>query len=229
MDIPPIQRNLFSQLPIPTQQEVNATCTPYYPYLWHSIMDPWQKFLQYRATDKNFCDFTEDEVAQWLTIQATHRIRHFFDGKQGIRLLTRHRKLVVLVKEKYAITVKKLTKRKKWRSLEEEIARSNNLTPSNQRYWNQQRGEDSLDVPRIILGYMLLKEITDIKILIAYPRTRRLGVQWVFRVPKQPALQSTVFAPRVVSGSDDSPEKGFTIESTNATEGRSEEKGTGSE
>jgi hypothetical protein len=227
MDKPLFQRSLYGGLPIPSQADVIARLAPHFPLLWHTIMDPWEEFLQYRASDKNFADWTEDEVAQWLTIQATHRARNFFDGKAGFRLLDRHRKLVMVVNEALAITIKKLTNRTKRPGGEPWMTRSNYLTRSNRDYWSQRRATDAPDVPRVIFGYMLLKEITDIRVYVAYARTRKLGVEWAYRMPNQAPLAPVAFPPRVAAASDEQSEKGFVITPASPAERQGEEKDTG--
>jgi hypothetical protein len=207
----PLQRSLFPSLPIPSQDEVIKSLTPQFLYLWHTIRDPWDEFLEYRANDRNFQDFTEEETAYWMTIQSAHRAKQFFDGRKGVRILTRHRKLVLLFDEKLAVTIKKLTKRRKRRGQKEHLTRSNNLTKANKNYWNQQRTEPEVDMPRVILGYQLLKEITEIKILIAYARTTQLGVEWAYEIPAQIPITTPV-EPRILVGEDDTAQKGFTIE-----------------
>ena len=189
-------------------------------------MDPWEEFLNYRATDRNFCDFTEGETAQWLTIQASHRARRLCDGVEGIRLMTIHRKLVIVVQEKLAVTIKKLREQWNPRTGKIEIVRSNYLTERNRRLWNQERGEESIDYPRILLGYMLSREITQIKVLLAYARTRCLRVEWATPMPSQPPVVSTVFSPRSASDTDEQPVTGFSIGPADCYD---QEKDTGTE
>src|SRR5262249_4784480 len=128
----PIQRDLFPRLPMPTQESVISVMTPHFPHLWHTIMDPWEEFLQYRSADKNFTELTEDEAGQWLTIQAAHRARQFFDGKPGFRLMPQHGKLVIVMEQKLLITIKKLRKRRVRAGGPEVLVRSNYLTKRNQ-------------------------------------------------------------------------------------------------
>src|SRR5262245_54827417 len=115
MSTPPIQRSLFPQLPIPNQADVIASLTPHFPLLWQTIMGPWEEFLEYRATDKHFCDLTEDEIGQWLTIQATHRARQLFHGRHGFKLLTWHGKLTLVLEAQLAMSIKKLRRRSRRR------------------------------------------------------------------------------------------------------------------
>jgi hypothetical protein len=204
------QRSLFGDLAIPSQADVIATLEPHFLHLWHTIADPWCEFQQYRETDRNFQDFTEEETAQWLTIQATHRARGFFDTDLNVRPATRYRKLILIVNDKLAVTIKKLTRRRRPGG-QDELTRSNYLTRANVNYWSQRRVEPQFDYPRVILGYQLLNEITEIKILIAFPRTQRRGVQWAYEIPPQaPLVQTTLSRLEIVEQNDS--QKGFVIE-----------------
>src|SRR5262249_31291481 len=140
------------------------------PLLVASILEPWNELQRYRETDVNFADLTEDEVAQWMTIQAAHRARKLFADEDTTQLLTLHGKLVLLVKDQFAITIKKLSKRKLKRFSPPELSRSNYQTPRNVRFYRQLKNLGLPDVPRIVLGYQLLDLMTDIRIWIAYPR-----------------------------------------------------------
>jgi hypothetical protein len=201
-----IQRGLFAQLPIPTQGQVHDVLSPHYELFWNCIMEPWHEFLEYRATDRNFSDLSEDEAAQWLTIQATHRARQFFDGKEGFRLLTLHRKLVIVFQEQLAITIKKLSKRRKRAGSLEELERSNYLTRRNRRFWNEQIDNGFPDVPRIILGYQ--------------------RVFWAYRMPSPALSAPQIFSP--AASDQEQPERGYVIAPIPPAEREGEDQNTGS-
>jgi hypothetical protein len=224
---PVYQRSLFPQwqLPVPTEGQVNEALRPHYPLLWSCIMDPWEDFLERRGTDRAFTDLTEDETAQWLTMQAAHQARALLANNDNFQLLTLHGKLVIVVQEKFALTIKKLTKRAFPIGGPAQLTRSNYLTTRNERLWNQVKDQELPDYPRIILGYQLLKEITEISIVIAYPRTRKRGVIWAYRMPDQSRVAPQVFMP--ISGTDEEPDKGFSITAPDATEREEEDKKTG--
>jgi hypothetical protein len=212
MNTSPIQRSLFPQLDAPTQETVIATLDPHLSLLREAIMEPWRDFQNRRGEDRYFTDLAEDEAAQWLTMQATHRIKAVFHGMSGFRILSRHGKSILLLEDKLAITVKKMTRRRNGKGSREEITRSNYPTRRNQFYWDQRRSNDEPDVPRVILGYMLFKEVTDIQILIAYPRTMKRGVEWSWRLPEVAVPATESFVPRIAAGTEeDVPDRGYSI------------------
>lgn len=226
-DTPPVyQRGLFPQLPMPTEGDVHEALTPHYPLLWECIMGPWEDFLERRGSDRAFTDLTENESAQWLTIQAAHRARQLLTNRDAFRLLNPHGKLVIVVNDKYAFTIKKMTKRTLRVGGEERLTRSNYLTTRNKKLWNQIIDTALPDYPRLILGYELLKEVTDISILIAYPRTNKHGVRWAYCVPKQARTAPQIFVPPTEQTQE--PEKGFHIMPPDAHEVANEDKETGS-
>ena len=218
---------MIDRLPVLSQDEVHEVCQPHYPLLWHTIMDPWERFLEYRESDENFTGFSEGETAQWLTIQATRRARHLLSGAEGVRFLMPHGKLVIVLQDTLAIAIKKLRRRFNQKTRRWEIVRSNYLTMRNQSLWNQERGEDFLKFPRLILGYMFNPEITQITPMLAYPRSRRLAVDWALEIPSQADLHSDNFAPRLLAPTaDDQPTFGFQL---SPADDRDEERDTGSE
>lgn len=206
MSNPSIQRDLFPGHPTPSQAEVMAIVQPHSDFLVRSVYDPYQGFLQRRATDRDFADLEEDQAAQWITMQATHRARGFFDGRQGVRLMTVHRKLLIVIDERLAITIKKLTVRRI--NDRERITRSNYLTRRNRRFHNQQIVEDAPSLPRVMLGYIFRKELTEIEIYMAYARTRCRLVEWVTPLSLQ---QPVAFVPQVATPAEEQPARGFSI------------------
>lgn len=203
------QANLFAQLPAPTEAGVREWLRPMYPLLRAAIMEPWDEFVEYRRTDPNFRDLSEDEVAQWLTIQACRRARKLFAGEDTIELLTVHNKLVILLVDKLAITIKKLTKRSWSKQKQEVLTRSSFRTPRNRAFYLQAKNMDVPDVPRVVFGYQLLKEISEIKLWIAYPRSLGRAFEWAYVLPAE------VVAPRLavqpLSPADENPQRGFVI------------------
>jgi hypothetical protein len=229
MDTRYFQRSLFPQLPSLTEADVIGALTPHYPLFWHTIMEPWKRFLKYRAKNRDFSGWSIAETADWLTFQATRKARQLLYGKEGFRLITRHGKLLIIFEERLAITIKKLTRRSWRRGQPEELTRSNFLTESNKAYWDQRRRTDFPDFPRVILGYELLKEITQVRVLIAYPRSQARGVEWACPIPRQTPLTQETYTPRIITGGEEQPEKGFVITPPDQSERRGEDKDTGSE
>ena len=185
MDTTPyVQRSLF-QLPYLSEEELRAIIKPFHPFLWPVVMVPWEDLVDRRGRDKSFTDMTEEEMAIWLTMQAGKMAVAIFDGKPGIEVRKWFRKPVVIIPDVLAIVIKKLTKRRLRRCGEKELARSNFLTNRNKSLWNQEPIAGLPDIPRVILGYEFAKEATELRLYIAYPRTRGHGVDWAYRL-RQP-------------------------------------------
>ena len=220
-----LQQSLFPALPVPSQADVVATLEPDFPLFWDCVMGPWADFQTYRASDPNFTDLDEDNAAVWLTMQASIRARQMFDGRDGFQVVNRHGKPVIVVRQKLAVTVKKLTRRLNPKTGRRLLTRSNIDTPANSEFWGQLANGDSQNVPRVILGYELLKELSEIRLLIAYPRTRGRAMEWEYRIPAQAQPLRAFQPPSPTPTPVDEPRKGFTITSRRETV----ERGTGSE
>jgi hypothetical protein len=204
------QQHLWDRTPEPSEAEVRDALSPHDPFLWHSIHDPFGELLEYRESDKNFTDLTEEEAAQWLTIQASHRLRALLHGKPGFKLVENYRKTAFIVDEKFVITIKKLTRRSRKPGQIERLMRSNYPTDRNKAYWDQRRGGDLPSIPRVILGYELINEVTEIRIFVAYPRTKGFGVEWAYLMPAQ--LPLTIMQPTLALVSDsENDDQGFVI------------------
>ncbi len=216
----PVQPTLFGARFQPlSQQEMVEVLEPHFPMLYASLMQPWEEFVDYRTHDKNFIDMREADCAVWLTMQAQIRARSLLDGKDGFRLFDQHQKLVIVVEERIAITIKKLTYRHARAVDIPKMERSNYPTPRNLMYWDQRRDAGVPDYPRVILGYLLLKEITEIRFVIAYNRSRTKAVEWAYAMPHQPALSPVGFTPQIAPtlAMDETEEKGFTISEADTT------------
>jgi hypothetical protein len=182
MDTTPyVQKTLF-QLPYLSEEQMRAIIKPLHPFLWPLVMEPWDDLLERRGHDRMFTDMTEDEMAIWLTMQAGKLARSVFHGREGIEVKTWYRKPVIVIPDALAIVVKKLTKRRLRRRGPKQLSRSNALTETNRNFWNQQHVDGLPDIPRVIFGYELIREATEIRLYIAYPRTRGRGTEWAYRL-----------------------------------------------
>jgi hypothetical protein len=183
-----VQPSLY-QLPYLGEPELRLLLGRLHPFLWPVIITPWEDFLRRRSEDRDFADMDEDEVAVWLTMRAGKTARRIFDGKPDVRVETFYKKPVLLVCDQVAITVKKLTRRPIRPGGELVLTRSSYLTQRNMGIWNQEQVHAFPDIPRVILGYEFLEEMTAIKLWVAYPRTRDKGVAWAY------LLEAPVAAP----------------------------------
>ncbi len=181
------QQVLF-QLPYRSEAEIREIIRPLHPFLWPVIMDPWEDLLRRRATDKAFTDLTPEEMGIWLTMQAGKMAQGIFHGRQGIEVKLVYRKPVIIIPEALAIMVKKLTKRNLRGDRPPELTRSNYMTQRTKSVYNQEH-DAFLNLPRVTLGYEFLKEASDIRVLVAYPRTRGRHYEWVYRLSKPARIE----------------------------------------
>jgi hypothetical protein len=136
-----------------------------------------------KEDDEAFRILDEGQTAQWLRPQIVHRAKRMFEHNDAMRCYTRRRQVLFEYKDAIAICFKKITRRGRRGS--SRLERSNYLTPQNRDYWQQRKLEGFLDIPRIIVGYELLMEMTDIRVLIGYPRTRQRGFRWTYEMANQ--------------------------------------------
>ena len=181
-----------------------------YPLLWISLMEPWNRLQVRRGTDGEFMDLNEGEIAQWLHGQIKRRAAglckeypHF--GCQPKRV----QQQFYLVCGGQAIVVFKKLRHNAFKS---RLERSNYLTKRNMDLWQQRRLQGCPDAPRLIVGYRLLKELTEIKLAIGYPRTRGRTFQWLYPIPDQSLVVQGMFeSKRVEQPNEEERRKGFIV------------------
>ena len=219
-----VQPNLFGpRFQRMSQEEMVDILEPHFPVLHDSVMGPWEELVEYRTNDKNFIDMKEGDCAVWLTMQSQIRARSLLDGKPGFHLFDQHQKLVIVIEEKIAVTIKKLTYRQRKAADRPRLERSNYSTPRNVKFWDQRRDSGIPDYPRVILGYELLKEITEVRLVIAYSRSQGKHVDWAYVMPPQPSLVPVGFTPQLApvpmdDRHDDLDKKGFSISEADTSE-----------
>jgi hypothetical protein len=183
-----IQGSLF-QLPPIDPEKVRTDLEPVSPDLWDLMMGVWRDFLDYREQDPNFQGMEEYDIAEFVTSLAYRRAKKMAsdDGRMKVERL--NGKYVLIVLEKYEMKIKKLTSRRIRAGGPIVMTRSNYQTPTNLAYYNQDQAVGSgLDLPRIILGYQLVDETSDIRLLIAYPRSKTRAVLWFYELPKSEGI-----------------------------------------
>ncbi len=201
-------RTFLDQSSIPSQEAVIDLVQPYLRLFWDSMMGPWEDFRERRASDRWFTDYTEEECAITLTMQANCRMRQELNGVEGIRVATQFRKPVFIVDEKIAISVKKLTKRVNKKLNKSEFVRSNYHTTRNKEYWAQRSIHSAPDLPRIMLGYQFLREITEMRLFLARSQFQGKAIAWAHTIP-EPIYAAT---PQLLrTRHDDAESKGYEI------------------
>jgi hypothetical protein len=203
------QRTLFDQLNEVSPERVHSRLTPIYPLLWQVVMDPWGQFQALRATDPTFRKMDEWDAAQWLTMHMRFRAQDLFAQHPSVRTKRLNNGMFVMTCfDEFAVTIKKI-KRRKVGNLPPALQRSNILTPTNKRYWHDERIPLFPDLNRLILAYSLEKELTEIKIRIGYPRTRRKGFRWIEPLPYQ--VQGVIRMAQVDESHAEQPRRGFEV------------------
>ena len=179
------QRNLFSgdQLQVLTEHDVQEVLIDINPHLWAAVVNPFDDLRERRETDGAFRILDEGQTAQWLRPQIIHHAKMIFRDNDAMPCYTSRQQVFFTYKDATAICFKKVTER--WHDGESRLERSNYLTSQNKDYWQQRQVHGFPDVPRVIVGYELLKEMTEVRVLIGYPRTRQRGFLWVYEMPSQ--------------------------------------------
>jgi hypothetical protein len=178
------QGEMFPRIPDPTEERVRGLLEPYNPRLRETVMLSWHDLQQRRDCDAAFRRLSGKHLAWWLHGQALHHARELF-ADQPLRPTELSNGMFALrLRDELLVTLKKLN-RKNSKKRVGAPQRSNYLTPTNRDYHDQRRRADFPDMPRVILGYVLLRAETEIEVIIAYPRTQGLGFSWYYELPDQ--------------------------------------------
>lgn len=183
-----IQGSMYPGFPKFTQDVVNGLLEPIYPHLWRTIMEAWLEFQRYRANDPNFSGFDEQDAAQFMHSLIRQYAPEVFENNPiGAKVSSYYGKPAIIISEKIAVTIKKLKKRRCRKTApEEELTRSHYDTQRSRKYWNNEPLDYGPNEPRVVVGYLLLRELTQIRIVVAYPRVARKGFIWSYLMPVQP-------------------------------------------
>lgn len=192
------QCSLFEDIQL-TEQWLEDTCSPLYSPLWRMIREPFNDLLDSRGRDKRFRILTEGECAQFLRPQIVERARELFDEHPDIKIEKCKHQLLIRVRDELAIIPKKL--RPRWRDTG--LTFSSYNTHQNTRIWRQQDIDGFPRLPRVIVGYQFVAEMTDIKIWLAYPHGK--WIRHCYLLPDQSGvvLGQVVLPPHAEEQDDD--------------------------
>jgi hypothetical protein len=190
MSIPYGTRSLFPQLELVDPGQVQACLGPDHAPLWQVVHGAWADFLRRRAEDPDFHDWEESDVAHWMHTQTRRRAQSIF--RDNLRIRPRRLKSGMYIldcQEQVAITIKKLL-RPRIGPCAGEMCRSNNLkgNEANKDYWDQRDRDEFPNHSRVILGWLPEQEMTAIKTVIGYPRTRGLELRWHYWLIEPPQM-----------------------------------------
>ena len=173
------QRSLFPGVDL-SEQDLDDLLSPLYPKLWASIRGPFDELLRRRMSDDPwFRVYTEGECAQCLRPQIAFTARQLFAGESDIQFQEYRNQFFINYRDQLAITPKKL--RPRW--LRRGLTFSSYTTEQNTLWWQQRTGNGLPELVKIIYGYQFIREMTDIKIFIAYPRGKFLKICYL--MPEQ--------------------------------------------
>ncbi|MFO0957375.1 MAG: hypothetical protein U0800_07890 [Isosphaeraceae bacterium] len=146
--------------------------SPIMPGLCSMIRQPFEDLRERRANDPAFRIMDEGETAQWLRPQIIQKARVLFQDSGKGTVLKKRSQVYLRYGDDFAIVPKKLKPKEK----SDRLTFSSYDTLQNVNYWNQQAVDGLPNLPRLIVGYVFLKEMTEIKIWIAYPRGKSAGI-----------------------------------------------------
>lgn len=183
---------------------LESVISPLYPELWRIVRQPFDDLLTRRATDRAFRIMDEGETAQWLRPQIVDLARQIFDGHPDVRIERRKQQFFMNYKDAVAITPKKIRSDRDRKGL----TFSSYDTRQNMDYWGRREVDGLPMLPRLIVGYQFVAEMTDIKIYVGYPYGKRVRVYLL--VPDQSgAILGVHQPPPEDSGAEEDP--GFRV------------------
>ena len=94
-------------------------------------------------------------------------------------------------------------------------------TEQNRSYWLQQQVDGFPRIPRIIVGYLFVKEMTEIKIFVAYPNGKLL--QTCYLMPDQSSEVFQIYTQPVQPQEIIEEERGFTAKPRKAAAKRGQQ------
>lgn len=198
------QKGLFPGVVL-AEDELERLVSPLYPKLWRMVREPFEDLLRRRASDSAFRIMDEGETAQWLRPQIVECARRIFEGDADVVPEKKSQQFFLRWGELFAIIPKKLRRGR----FNKGLTFSSYNTIQNVTFWAQ-RAEDGLpDLPRLLVGYLFIEEMTDIKIWIAYPRGKSAGIYLL--MPDQDGGIIGIYEPGPDDGQPPDEDKGFDV------------------
>lgn len=195
------QKGLFAGATL-CEKELEELLKPIYPQLWGMIHEPFVAFKEFRRQFAEFRILTEGESAGFLRPQIVNAAKVFFNRHPDVRPVVIQNQFFLNYKSSVLITPKKF--RIDWRG---RLTFSSYRTRRNVSYWEQGDVDGVPDLPRLIVGYKMVSEMTDIQILVAYPRGRRFRLCYL--MPDQSGTSIGVHHEEVIDGAPK--DKGFKV------------------
>ncbi len=194
------QRGLFSGATL-SEDQLEALLSPIYPQLWGMIHESFVVFADFRQRFAEFRLLTEGQAAGFIRAQIEHAATILFAKHPDVKLRTIQNQFFLQYKDAVLITPKKFRVDFRGR-----LTFSSYRTKRNDRYWGQDPVEGIPYLPRLIVGYKFMQEMTSIQIMVAYPRGKQFRLCYL--MPDQNGKAVTMHHEEVA---DVAPSKGFKV------------------
>lgn len=194
------QKGLFAGATL-SEDQLEALLEPIYPQLWGMIHEPFVAFSDFRQRYPEFRILSEGESAVFLRPQIAQSARVFFSNLPDVKIRTIQHQFLLEYKESVLITPKKFRVDFRGR-----LTFSSYNTRRNRQYWGQASLDGVPNLPRIIVGYKFVEEMSNIQIMVAYPRGKRFRLCYL--LPDQSANTITVHHEEVAEAAVD---RGFKV------------------
>lgn len=171
-----------------SEERVRSLLKDANPFLWHAVYSPWEDFQGDRQRDARFRDLSIGESAWWLHTQIKRMAIMLAEDSPEYRLVRsseRSNQFYLNLSGELVLVFKKLRRVYSRRLGRDVLVRSNYPTDGNCDFWEQRRRNGAPDAPRVIVGYEPVKEMTEIRLHIGYPRTKGWRFDWIYEMPDQ--------------------------------------------
>lgn len=207
------QKGLFPHDPFDytDPQAVENELKAAYPLFWVGVNETWNRLQLRRADDEEFRDMVLGEIGWWMWSRFKRNIlalceEHPDFGCVPSRL--HQQQFHVTVNNRVTVVFKKL----KWNKHKSRLERSNIYTPTNRDFYDHRPRAGCPDLPRVILGYEPIKELTEILIRVGCPVGYARKFRWVYQMPDQSEAVQELFArKRVDPPTEQERKRGFVV------------------
>lgn len=173
-----------------TAEQVQSLLVEASPLLWQAIYSPWLDFQRDRATDARFRDLNVGESAWWLHTQIKRAAILLAEDSPELGLAPSpptSQQFYLNLRGELVMVFKKLRRHFSRRLGYEVLLRSNYPTEGNCDFWDQRKRAGALDAPRVIVGYEPIREMTEVRVHVGYPKNTGRRFDWVYEMPDQVA------------------------------------------
>jgi hypothetical protein len=183
------------------------------PYLWASLTMPFDDLQERRSIDSDFLNMTEGESAVWLRPKIVRLANRIFENNDAIQFHNIRQQKFWTYQDRLAFSFKKI----KWykpRRGPQYLARSNYRTSQNVDFWSQRSMEGFPDLPRILISYLVVDELTDIKVIVGLPEVGTKKFRWTYVMPDQNEAVIRLeadYQTRRADHHDDEDDRGFIV------------------